>query len=120
MPDAQPDRIWDAAGIFRTTALTFDPGDPGNGSLYLCDPTGEAAAAVAGAIAVLRAAELWSQTEPKAVRDDQREAYESQLRFIEAAETTVNGVRLVLVRCDHPKFPSSGDRFEAWKQRLRA
>lgn len=107
---------WDGAAVFRTTALAFDAGDKVNGSLYLCDPTnGLQRAAVEEAVSVLRARSIWSAQEVKQVRDDQRQAYEEQLVFVEAVEFPIGGARLVMVRCDHPKFPSSSERFAAWK-----
>ena len=110
---------WDGPALFRGTRLTFDPGDKSNGSLYLCDPSnGQHAEMVEQAIRVLRAQALWSAQDAKQVRDDQRQAYEAQLVFVEAAEFTCGGAQLVLARCDHPKFPSSADRFSAWKKAL--
>ncbi len=110
-------KTWDGPGIFRTTTLIYDSGDRANGSLYLCDPTGgKQTQAVTQAITLLQGRSLWSAQEAKQVRDDQRQAYEDQLEFIEAVEIAVAGARLVLARCDHPKFPSSAERFSDWKE----
>ena len=119
MSDSTP---WTASTIIHGTAMTFDGGDKLNDSLYLCLPADSASpATVAGAIAVLRAAGLWSAEEPKSVRDDQKSAYEQQLLFVEAVEVNPgNTGRLVLARFDHPKFPSSSGRFSAWKTALGA
>jgi hypothetical protein len=101
--------------------LTYDPGDKTNGSLYLCDPSGGTQAqAVEQGIVLLRRQSLWSATAPKQVRDDQRQAYADQLVFVEAMEVAVGGACLVIARCDHPKFPSSAERFAAWKKALAA
>ena len=114
-------RSWDGPTIFRTTQLIFDPGDKANGSLYLCDPSGgKQSQAIERAIAMLRQRALWSAQDPKQVRDDQRQAYEEQLLFVEAVDVVVEGVRLVITRCNHPKFPSSAERFSGWKNALGA
>jgi hypothetical protein len=85
----------------------------------LCVPDGAASPTAAGeAIATLRAAGLWSADEPKSVRDEQKSAYEQQLQFVEAIEVGGPSGRLVLARFDHPKFPSSAERFAAWKKAL--
>ena len=112
----QSARAWDAAAIFQKTAITYDAGDKANGSLYLCDPTGgQQKQIVEKVIRNLRGNWLWSAEEPKHVRDDQRKAYEEQLSFIEAMEFVMDGSTLVIARCEHPKFPSSAERFSAWK-----
>ena len=112
-------RNWDGTSIFRSTQITFDPGDKANGSLYLCDPSGgKQSQAIERAIAMLRERALWSAQDPKQVRDDQRQAYEEQLAFVEAVEVVVEGARLVITRCNHPKFPSSAERFSGWKSAL--
>lgn len=112
-------RSWDASTIFRSTAITFDPGDKLNGSLYLCDPTGgKQVQVIAKVIAHLRGKSLWSDQDPKQVRDDQRQAYEEQLLFVEAVEFVADGITLVAARCNHPKFPSSAERFADWKKAL--
>jgi len=111
-------RSWDGPSIFRSTAITFDPGDKLNGSLYLCDPGGVHGLVIAKVIAHLRGKSLWSEQDPKQVRDDQRQAYEEQLLFVEAVEFVADGVTLVAARCNHPKFPSSAERFADWKKAL--
>lgn len=116
---ARPNKIWDGPTVIRTTALTFDPGDKLNGSLYLCDPSGGLQTqALDHAIAILRGASLWSTQLPKQVRDDQKPTYEAQLQFVEAVEIDVVGMQLVIARYDHSRFPSSADRFKAWKEAL--
>ena len=109
---------WTAAAIIHGTTMTFDGGDKLNGSLYLCATGGDVSVATSDAIATLRAAGLWSADEPKSVRDDQKPAYEQQLQFVEAVEVAGRSGRLVLARFDHPKFPSSAERFAAWKSAL--
>jgi len=112
-------RSWDGPAIFHSTAITYDAGDKSNGSLYLCDPTGgKHGQVIERVIAHLRGQTLWSGEEPKQVRDDQRQVYEEQLSFVEAVEFVAYGIALVAVRCNHPKFPSSAERFSAWKDAL--
>jgi hypothetical protein len=111
---------WDGTTLINENTLTFDAGDPANGSLYLCCPPGAAAAASEAAIERLRSAGLWSSQPPKQVKDEQKPAYAAQMRFVEAAEALVNGQKLVLARYDHAKFPSSAERFAAWKATLKA
>jgi hypothetical protein len=110
---------WTASSVIHGTAMSFDGGDKLNGSLYLCVPGAGADPTVANAaITALRAAGLWSMDEPKSVRDDQKSAYEQQLQFVEAVEVGGRFGPLVLARFDHPKFPSSPERFAAWKAAL--
>jgi hypothetical protein len=116
---ARPEKVWDGPTVIRNTTLTFDPGDKLNGSLYLCEPSGVSQSqALDQAVVLLRGAGLWSSQLPKQVRDDQKAAYETQLQFVEAVDITVTGAQLVIARYDHPKFPSSADRFDAWKKVL--
>lgn len=112
---------WDEPSIIRQMALTFDPGDKLNGSLYLCDPSnGGHSIAVSQAVSALRERGLWSSQEPKQVRDEQRGAYEAQLTFVGAHEFAVGDTKLLIARYDHSKFPSNPERFEAWKEALGA
>jgi hypothetical protein len=102
--------------IIDNCELTFDPGDPDNGSLYLCQRGDDADPATRDRlIAELRADGLWSDETPKQVPDDHRAAYREQLEFIEAARYDVAGAAITLARFDHPKFPSSAARFAGWK-----
>lgn len=105
---------YSGTALIRETTLTFDGGDKLNGSLYLSTPPGSDEAARA-AIEVLRAAGLWSADPAKQVKDEQREAYATQMQFVEAVEVRAGGKPVVLARYDHPKFPSSAERFAAWK-----
>ncbi len=112
-------RSWDGPALIRQTALTFDPGDKLNGSLYVCDPAGGARAAqVEWAIGRLRAAGLWSDQPPRQVQTEQKAAYEAQLRFVEACEVAADGGELIIARFDHAKFPSSAPRFAEWQREL--
>ena len=121
MGDAGEPGRWDGTAVLQARSITFDPGDPANGSLYLCDVSEQGdPGAVARAIGLLRGLALWSSADPKQVRNDQRPAYSEQLRFVEAAEARVGRARLVLARFDHAKFPSDRTRFEAWKRALAA
>jgi hypothetical protein len=114
-------RPWDGPTLIRQCALSFDPGDKLNGSLYVCDPAGGARAAqVDAAIAQLRAAGLWSEQPVKQVQAEQKPAYEAQMQFVEAWSVMADGGELVIARFNHPKFPSSAARFDAWKTALGA
>ncbi len=96
--------------------LTFDPGDPANGSLYLCEAAGQADPdSRERLVAALRTAGLWSDETPKQVPDEHRAAYREQLEFVEAVRYDVAGAQITLARFDHPKFPSSETRFAQWK-----
>ena len=109
------------ADIIDKHDLTFDPGDPVNGSLYLCQRRGVDQMQVRDEIIVqLRAAGLWSDTEPKSVSDDHREAYKAQLEFVEAVNYTVAGDTVMIACFDHEKFPSDKTRWENWKNEFDA
>ncbi len=96
--------------------MSFDPGDPRNGSLYLCEPLDRVAPFDHGAeIARLRAAGLWSQTAEKQVPDSQRDAYKAQLELVEITRYAGPGGHFAIARFDHPKFPSETSRWEAWQ-----
>jgi len=101
-------------------AIAFDAGDPGNGSLYLCVNSTEATAVFEPAIARLRDAELWSQEAYSQIKDSQRAVYSEQLRFIASEPVQIEGCPLLLARFDHPKYPSSAERFDAWVTCLSA
>ena len=88
-----------------------------NGSLYICIP--EALALdPADTINSLREASLWSAEAPKQVRPDQRNAYKTQLEFVEAIEYAAGVGNILLVRCTHPKYPSDANRWASWLQLL--
>jgi hypothetical protein len=102
--------------IINNCELTFDPGDPENGSLYLGQALDHADPGTRERlVAELRADGLWSDELPKQVPDEQRAAYREQLEFVEAARYDVAGAAITLARFDHPKFPSSAARFAQWK-----
>jgi len=105
----------DGTALIRDNELSFDPGDKQNGSLYLCKPPASSAAGVDAAITKLRKAGLWSEQPVKTVTDDQKPTYQAQMIFVEAVDVTVAGQKLILARYNHPKFPSSAERFAAWK-----
>lgn len=94
--------------------LTFDPGDKLNGSLYLCTPRGAADIRPEPWVAALREAGLWSAEPSKSVPDEQRQAYKDGLIFVAAIAWRAGSGHIVLARFDHPKFPSSSERWEAW------
>jgi hypothetical protein len=96
--------------------LIFDPGDPLNGSLYVCLELGVKHDAERDAhVAMLRELGLWSNSALKQVPDEQRDAYKSQMTFVEAATYQTAAHNVTIARFDHPKFPSSAARFDAWK-----
>ena len=97
-------------------ALTFDPGDKRNGSLYLCEPletTGSLA--LAELIDGMRAAGLWSEAEAKQVPDEHRPAYKAQLVLLAAGRYKAAG-EFLIARFDHPQYPSDDGRWQAWQQ----
>ena len=109
------------AEIIDQHDLTFDPGDPLNGSLYVCLARGrELGAQRDEIISDLRAAGLWSQEAPKQVPDEHRAAYSEQLRFIEAVTYKADGYDLTIARFDHEKFPSDKGRWDDWKDEFDA
>ena len=110
--DIPAGRAWDLATLVDTTTLRFDAGDQRNASLYVCEVSDGAQAL----IEALRAQGLWSDAEPKRVGEDHKEAYKSQLQFKEAREYRIGGHALVLLRGDHPKYPSDPARWDAWNR----
>ena len=104
----------DKASIIDGHDLTFDPGDKRNGSLYLGVPRGTATFDVAGMVAALRAAGLWSDVDTKTVPDDHRQAYKDQLLLVDVASFGGDNGCLI-ARFDHPKFPSDAARWSDWR-----
>lgn len=96
--------------IIDRHSLAFDPGDKRNGSLYLGTPAG-GDFDVPATIEALRAAGLWSTTEPKTVAPEQKQAYKDQLQLVEAV---AYGAGFIVARFDHPKFPSDAARWDEW------
>ncbi len=97
--------------------LIFDPGDPSNNSLYLCEPlSGESGIDSDDVITEMVTAELWSAEEPKHVPDELRPAYGEQLELVEAVEYAEASGGFLIARFDHPDYPSDEVRWEAWKQ----
>ena len=103
------------AQIIYQHDLYFDGGDPANGSLYLCAEPSDDAAAVTAAIETLRRAGLWSLAAHKQVPETQKDAYAQQMQYIESFTFANN---LLAARYDHPKFPSSAERFALWRKAL--
>lgn len=92
--------------------LTFDPGDKRNGSLYIGTPPGAGGNFdVAATLTAMRKAGLWSDSQPKTVPDEQRQAYKNQLKLVDAVEYDTG---FLVARFDHPKFPSDTARWEGW------
>ena len=104
---------WTIETLVDGTRMFFDAADKRNGSLYVCDVGGGLAGSAL--IGSLREAGLWSAAEPKVIADEQKVAYKAGLQFVEACEYTLAGKRVVLLRCDHPKFPSDAARFAQWQ-----
>jgi hypothetical protein len=103
------------AQIIDDFDLTFDPADPRNGSLYLGTArAGGSTLDLPATLSALRAAALWSPEPSKTIPDAHRAAYKEQLALLEVAE--FGGAEgFIIVRCDHPKFPSDGERWAAWR-----
>jgi len=94
---------------------SFDPGEPLNGSLYLgIAPTQYSESVLLGLINKLRDKGLWSEQDYKQIADEQKSAYKEQLEFVDFAAYEVDGVEVILSRFDHPKFPSSAERWHEW------
>lgn len=106
------------ADLIHQHDLYFDGSDKANGSLYLCAPLGADAAPVEAAIARLRAAGLWSADAHKQVPETAKPAYAEQMQFIGVFGFDSAGTALQAARYDHPKFPSSAERFAAWQRVL--
>ncbi|MSQ68934.1 MAG: hypothetical protein EXR83_12240 [Gammaproteobacteria bacterium] len=103
------------AQIIDDFDLTFDPGDPRNGSLYVGTArAGGSTLDLAATLAALRAAALWSPEPTKTIPDAHRPAYKEQLVLVDVAEFG-GATGFIIVRCDHPKFPSDGERWAAWR-----
>ena len=109
----------DTRQLFNSFDVYFDDRDRRNGSLYLCLLRGENnGAAVEPVVTLLRQHALWADDGLACVRDDQRETYASQLDLIEYREYLLPHGQLTAVRCDHPRYPSDGGRWNAWVQCL--
>ncbi|MFT4585502.1 MAG: hypothetical protein ACI8XZ_005272 [Gammaproteobacteria bacterium] len=107
------------ADIIDHHDLAFDPGDPLNGSLYICRPLGEPRAQHCDPlIAELQAAGLWSDAQVKEVPDDHRGAYKQQLSFVEHVRYDIDGSEISIARFDHEKFPSDAKRWIQWKDAI--
>jgi len=118
LPTRPADRVWDLVNLVDHTTMTFDPGDKVNGSLYLCTPA-QSSMSPGPMIAKFREAGLWSDSDPKQVRDGQKDAYKAQLKLVEAREYLIDGQPIVLLRCDHQKFPSNPARWNEWNRFLQ-
>ncbi len=115
-PDDKKSSPAELVALVDATLMSFDAGDKANGSMYVCEPPGGTASA--GVIAALRAAGLWSDVPVKQVPEEHKAAYKAQLIFLESCEYRVGGARIVLLRGDHPKFPSDAARWEQWNVTL--
>lgn len=109
------------AEIIDNHDLSFDPGDPRNGSLYLCRERHQSRTLHCDAIIEkMRACELWSSDGVKEVPDEHRDAYKQQLTFVEQVSYEVADSTILIARFDHEKFPSDPARWEQWKAHLDA
>jgi len=108
------------AQLIEDNDLYFDAGDPANGSLYLCAVPGTPPAQVETVIDVLRAQGLWSASPFKQVPEAQKRAYAEQMQFVGSFSFIHGTVALTAARYDHPKYPSSAERFDAWREALGA
>src|SRR5262245_61395085 len=95
--------------------LTFDPGDKLNGSLYLAERrSAPSPLDRAALLAELRAAGLWSTQPEKQVPDAHRQAYKDQMTLVEVVTYRAERGEFLAARFDHPKFPSSAERWSEW------
>ena len=91
--------------------LWFDTGDMLNGSLYVSTWDSDILDRV---ISMFRKSGLWSDAPESQVLATQKEAYKAQLIFVAAIEYRVVEEKLLLVRFNHPKYPSSTERWRSW------
>lgn len=111
--------VFDKESIIDGYTLSFDPGDKLNGSLYLgTSRAQESAVDHAGIIASLREAGLWSDTDPRQIADEQREAYKAGLEFVAAIRFATDEGEFIVTRFDNPQYPSSEPRWLAWLECL--
>ena len=107
------------ADIIDNHELCFDPGDPLNGSLYLCRELNQSRGTHCDAIIEqLRVSSLWSSETIKEVPDEHRDAYKQQLEFVELVAYKVDRSTVSIVRFDHEKFRSDPTRWAQWKNCL--
>jgi hypothetical protein len=98
--------------------LYFDGGDAANGSLYLCAAPGTPAAQVGNVIDYLRGEGLWSAAAPRQVTEAQKPVYAEQMKFVDSFAVARGDGALTAARFDHPKYPSSAERWSAWRKAL--
>lgn len=108
------------AQLINDNDLYFDAGDSANGSLYLCAVPGTPPAQVETVIDLLRGRGLWSAAPVKQVPEAQKQAYAEQMQYVDSFSFIHGTVALIAARYDHPKYPSSAERFEAWREALGA
>ena len=101
--------------MFISCKTFYDAADSKNASLYIFAEDGAADQAMA-CVAALEAAGLWTSGELAEVRDDQREAYATQLETIEIISLPAAGCHAG--RFEHKKFPSSAGQWQQWKNCL--
>lgn len=99
--------------VMDNHTLYFDPAGGANGSLYLALPPGESVVAQQFAEA-LRAAGLWSEREPSVVEESQKEVYKAELELLAVHAGIWRELDCLLLRCDHPAFPSDARRWGDW------
>lgn len=101
--------------VFTNRQVVFDPQDKANNGLYLSFAASAGAPQANALIARLTAAGLWTPEARKAVGEEQKPAYLSQLECVE-----IIAVGMVYAcATDHPKFPLDRERWQAWKQVLQ-
>jgi hypothetical protein len=98
--------------------LTFDAGDKANGSLYIAEPLDQSSPSksLSAIIEKMQSVGLWSSEAVKVVPDEHRSAYKEQLELLEYVtyRDAQNGV-FMITRFEHPKFPSSDERWSQWQ-----
>ena len=91
--------------------LWFDTGDVLNGSLYVSLWDSDTLNHV---ISMFRKSGLWSDTPESQVLSSQKAAYKAELTYVAAVKYRIVEANLLLVRFNHPKYPSSTERWLSW------
>jgi hypothetical protein len=103
--------MYTTEAIIDKHELWFDTGDVLNGSLYVSTSDSDTRNHV---ISMFRKAGFWSDVPESQVLTTQKAAYKAELIYVAAAEYHVIEQKLLLTRFNHPKYPSSAERWLSW------